>query len=49
MDLHRKMIGFMSLWDEGFGGLAEMTLEVDLSMESRMYGFTWENERFDID
>ena len=23
-----------------------MTFEVDLSMESKMYGFTWENNRF---
>ena len=23
-----------------------MTLRVDLSMDSKMYGFTWENDRF---
>ena len=25
-----------------------MTLKVDLSMESKMYGFTWENDRFHV-
>ena len=25
-----------------------MTLKVDLSMQSKMYGFTWENDRFHV-
>ena len=25
-----------------------MTLKVDLSMESKMYGFPWENDRFHV-
>ena len=33
---------------EGFGGLAEMTLKVDPSMESKMYVFPWENLRFHV-
>ena len=33
---------------EWFGGLAEMTLKVDLSMESRMCGFPQENNTFHV-
>ena len=39
MDFPKKIIGFMCLWGWGFGAFAEMKLKVDLSMESKMYGF----------
>jgi hypothetical protein len=47
MDFLKKMVGFrclmnrfhVSLGGDGTGGFAEMTLKVDLSMESKMYGF----------
>ena len=44
----------MCLWvscvfgGEGFGGLAEITFKVDLNMESKMYGFPSENDRFQM-
>ena len=33
---------------DGFGGFAEMTLKVDLSTESKMYGFPLENVGFHV-
>ena len=33
---------------DGFGGIAEKTFKVDLSMESKMYGFPSENNRFHV-
>ena len=48
MDFYMKMKGFMCLSGGGFGGFAEMTLKVDLSMESKMYGFPLENEGFHV-
>ena len=48
MDFLMKIIGFMCLWVRGFGAFAEMTLKVDLSMESKMYGFPQGNDRFHV-
>ena len=48
MDFLKKMLGFMCLWDGGFSGIAEMTLKVDLSMKSKMYGFPYEKNRFHV-
>ena len=48
MDFFNKMIGFLCLWGDGFGGIAEMTFKVDFSFESKMYGFPRENNRFHV-
>ena len=39
MDFQTKIMDLCDFGDGGFGGIAEMTLKVDLSMESKMYGF----------
>ena len=33
---------------DGFGGIAKMTLKGDISMESKMYGFPSETNRFPV-
>ena len=46
MDFLKKMMGFMCLGGDGFGAFSEMTLKVDLNVESKMYGLPWGNNSF---
>ena len=48
MDFLMKMIGFMCPWGRGIWGNRRNDIKDDLSMESKMYGFPKENDRFHV-
>jgi hypothetical protein len=48
MDFFKKMIGFMCLWERGIWRKGRNDIKDDLSMESKMYGCPYENDRFHV-